>query len=340
MLLRAYEADDHASVEAGRQILNAARASDTPWLPELTTQRREMDVRYGWDQSPVRHLLAWEGGVAVGVAELELGEWDNTDHAWCYLYVHPEHRRRGHGSAMLEQLRALGREAGRAKFGVTGWDLAQTGPFARRHGLVVGAREAYRVQRPQELPAGLAERAVADTQEHAADYELQRLPGYTPADLLPDVAAITGAINDAPTEELDVEDEVFPVERITAYEQASIQSGHRFYRLLARHRSSGAYVGQTVVLVDAESPEQAHQHDTSVVAPHRGHRLGLLLKADMMRWLAEAEPAIETLDTENAESNDHMIAINEQLGYRVVGRLLDHQPRGLPRADQASSGAV
>ena len=63
-----------------------------------------------------------------------------------------------------------------------------------------------------------------------------------------------------------------------------------------------------------------HQHDTSVVRAHRGHRLGLLLKADMMRWLAEVEPQLQTIDTLNAESNDHMIGVNERLGYRVMGR--------------------
>ena len=33
----------------------------------------------------------------------------------------------------------------------------------------------------------------------------------------------------------------------------------------------------------------------------------------MMRWLAEAEPQVESIDTWNAESNDHMIAVNERL---------------------------
>ena len=55
---------------------------------------------------------------------------------------------------------------------------------------------------------------------------------------------------------------------------------------------------------------------------HRGHRLGLLLKLEMLRWLAETEPALETLDTWNAESNRHMVAVNEALGYRVLGSKL------------------
>ena len=45
----------------------------------------------------------------------------------------------------------------------------------------------------------------------------------------------------------------------------------------------------------------------------------------MLQWLAEAEPRLETVDTWNTESNDHMIAVNQQLGYRVLGRGLQFQ---------------
>ena len=50
---------------------------------------------------------------------------------------------------------------------------------------------------------------------------------------------------------------------------------------------------------------------------HRGHRLGLLLKIDMMRWLAEAEPQVEVIETWNNVDNDFMIKVNEALGYRL-----------------------
>ena len=60
-----------------------------------------------------------------------------------------------------------------------------------------------------------------------------------------------------------------------------------------------------------------------MVASHRGHLLGLLLKTDMNLWLREVQPQIAEISTWNAESNDHMIAVNEQLGYRVLGRGLE-----------------
>jgi RimJ/RimL family protein N-acetyltransferase len=92
-----------------------------------------------------------------------------------------------------------------------------------------------------------------------------------------------------------------------------------------------------VVAVDEEQPAWAEQHDTSVVRGHRGHRLGLLLKTEMLCWLAEVQPQLETIDTWNAASNDRMIAVNEALGYEVVGRLVAFQltlsaPEVRPRA--------
>ena len=106
---------------------------------------------------------------------------------------------------------------------------------------------------------------------------------------------------------------------------ASRLLGFRMYRIIARHAASGEIAGLSVVTVDGEQPTQGHQHDTSVVGKHRGHRLGQLLKADMVRWLAEAEPQLKYVDTFNAESNTHMVAVNERLGYRVMAREPQYQ---------------
>ena len=61
----------------------------------------------------------------------------------------------------------------------------------------------------------------------------------------------------------------------------------------------------------------------------------------MMRWLAEVEPQLETVDTFNAESNDHMVAVNERLGYRVMGRELPvpglHLKPAAARAERCST---
>jgi RimJ/RimL family protein N-acetyltransferase len=93
--------------------------------------------------------------------------------------------------------------------------------------------------------------------------------------------------------------------------------GSRAYRIVARHRQTGEIGGHTQLTVHPEQPEFAHQGDTAVARGHRGHRLGLLLKIDMMRWLAEVEPQLSVIETWNNVDNSFMINVNEALGYRL-----------------------
>jgi GNAT superfamily N-acetyltransferase len=241
--------------------------------------------------------------------------------------VHPEHRRRGHGRAILELMEADVLAHGRHLVGGDGWESSPGPAFLeaagyQRRSQAVNRRMFVADVALDDLRALRDEAAAA-----AAPYRLVRIAGRTPDDLLDAVVEMTMAINDAPLDDLEIEDEVYSPERIRAYEDAVVDGGHRFYRLVAQHRDSGELGGHTVVAVDTEQPANSHQHDTSVVREHRGHRLGLLLKAEMVLWLAEAEPQVEVVDTWNAESNAHMIAVNERLGYRVMGREFQYQRR-------------
>ena len=76
----------------------------------------------------------------------------------------------------------------------------------------------------------------------------------------------------------------------------------------------------SLLCVDEFAPSVAAQEDTSVVRTHRGHRLGLLMKVDMERWIAEQRPEVVATETWNATDNHHMIAVNERLGCRVVAQ--------------------
>lgn len=309
--------DDADAVRRLAAVTNAARVVDSPWLHPLTEHECWGELRWGWDGDPAVGLLASVDGVDVAAARYETSTYDNLHLAWVEVEVDPAHRRRGHGSALLERLLARARDDGRTTMGVSCWDAPGPRAFAARHGFEQRSVEVHR----RQYVDGPVDVAVPA----APDYELVRWPRRTPAADLAALANLTAAINDAPTDDLDLEDEAFPPERIAAYERAWAERGHRMYRVVARHRGTGALAGQSVVCVDGERPELAEQHDTSVVRAHRGHRLGLLLKLEVLRWLGEAEPQVREIDTWNAESNDHMIGVNEELGYRVMGRVLDLQ---------------
>ena len=320
--------DDVAGVEQYVAVANAASALDSPWEHPRTTRQISSLLRRGWD-GDAPHAFAAHGddGTAIGFLEVWTTEWDNTDLAWLWIVVHPDHRRRGVGSALMEHAFTTARELGRSKVGIDGWDNPVPAAFAARHGFSWASQAINRRQYLREVDLGQVQRMYDDAATAAHDYELVRVEGRTPDDLIERVSEMVVAINDAPLDDLELEDEVFPPERVHRYEDVQALNGNRLYRLLARHRETGELAGHTVVAVESERPTIGEQHDTSVVRAHRGHRLGLLLKAGMVLWMAEVEPQLETVDTWNAESNDHMIAVNEQLGYRPLGRGVQYQRR-------------
>jgi RimJ/RimL family protein N-acetyltransferase len=110
------------------------------------------------------------------------------------------------------------------------------------------------------------------------------------------------------------------MDRIAAYEQALVKRRQTQYAVVARHRDTGEPAGLTMCDVDEFSPSVAHQEDTSVVRKHRGHRLGLLLKLEMIDWLRHDRPEVTATETWNDVTNHHMIAVNERLGLRPVAR--------------------
>lgn len=327
LVVRPYGPDDRAAVEAVAALRTAADSVDAPWSPPVTADFWERRLRHGWDGEVPRTYLGTlpEDGSVVVVGELEASEWDNHHLAWLGVHVDPAHRRRGLGSAMLAHLQAEATALGRTSLGLDGWDSESTRGFAERHGYQQRYVEAIRRQHLPSVDLEALEPAYAEALDRAGDYELVRIAGRTPPELMDSVAAMVVAINDAPTDELDIEDEVFPPERVAAYEAAQEARGHRLYRVLARHRATGELAGHTVVGVESLRPGQAGQHDTSVLRAHRGHRLGFLLKAEMVRWLREVEPGVVHVETGNAASNDHMIEVNEQLGYELVGNVLCFQ---------------
>ena len=306
-------------------LSNAVIEVDAPWFNTWNAWALEGMLRYGFDLEPGRHFVGVQSGRVAGFGSVHTSEWDNRDFAWIELSVHPELRGSGLGSALLEHLESVGSDMGRTKYGAGAWDGSPGVPFAEGRGYPAKSREIHRRQHLDEVPLDKIEAMHAAARSAASAYELLRIDGRTPEDLLPAVAEMSAAINDAPLDDLEIEDEVFTAERTRNYETATTLRGQRLHRVIARHRDTGELAGHSVVGVYADRPWLGYQHDTSVVRKHRGHRLGLLIKSAMNLWLAESEPELKTIDTWNAESNDHMIAVNEELGYRWMGRVIAFQ---------------
>jgi len=325
MEIRRFSPDDDAELAAFVDVTNAASAVDSPWVHPLTLHAADGRLRYGWDGEVEAPFVGYADGAPVAVGTVATTDYDNLHLAWLGLKVRPESRRRGLGSEMLDALVTEVKAQSRTSIGADGWDDEVPRAFAARHGFEEKSRAINRRQHLAEVDWAVLERLHAEALTRASAYELVRQVGRTPDDELTTVAEMSAAINDAPTDDLDIEDEVISPERVRAYEDAQLARGYSLYRVLARHRETGELAGHSVVTIDGERPEIGHQHDTSVVAAHRGHRLGVLVKTEMNLWLRDDQPQLVSIDTWNAESNDHMIEVNDAIGYRIMGRELQFQ---------------
>lgn len=303
-------------------LMEAARVVDTPHQLGQTASSFTARLRHGWDGDRPLTALVRSGSRVIGVLEVTLPHWDNRHMGFIGVTVDPLARRQGLGRRLFDAGVARVREDGRTVV-LASCDHHTAGvEFAKAMGLDRAAEEVQRRQDLLTLDRARLDHEYAAAEGRAGAYELVRIPAPVPEEMLPEVVRMTAAINDAPTDDLDIEDEVFSPERIRAFEVAQRAHGRRTYRVVARERVTGVFAGHTQVGVEGERPWHSWQFDTSVLRAHRGHRLGLLLKIEMLRWLREEEPQLRTLDTWNAASNAHMIQVNEMLGYRVVSKEL------------------
>ena len=320
MPLLRVQPDDLDQVAAVAGILEAARQVDDPDAHPTLVAELASEMRYGWDLQPDEHFLYIPDGAGSPVATLaiDLPQRDNRQLLWLRLVVHPNHRRRGHGSAIMAEALRMAEEAGRSILWVEAVeDDLGARKFAERFGFSYASHDARRRQRLSEVDQDAVQRLWAEAQTAAVDYRLERLVPPVPEETLQEMIEVTAAINDAPMGQLTFEDEVFDLQRMRDVEAAREGRDDQSYRVIARHRGTGEIGGHTNVVISPHRRELGFQADTAVARQHRGRRLGLLVKIDMMGWLAEVEPQLEVIETWNNADNEFMVKVNEALGYRL-----------------------
>jgi hypothetical protein len=77
-------------------------------------------------------------------------------------------------------------------------------------------------------------------------------------------------------------------------------------------------VAQSTLAMSLEESTTVFQWGTFVHRQHRGHRLGLATKAVNLRAVQAARGDLTLLTTENGETNDYMVAINERMGFQPI----------------------
>ncbi|MDG4784140.1 GNAT family N-acetyltransferase [Micromonospora sp. WMMD961] len=329
-----FDGADRASVDEAYRIGSAARDVDLPELPPFCRQRFDALFHTPMPGTESLWALARLEGAPAGYLQLDLPQMDNTDNATVELTVHPELRRRGVGRALHEYGVRLLREHGRKR--VVGMTVSALpgGParsvagdaFAAATGAQPALSEVRRRLDVDGIDRVALRAALAEARQLAEGYRSVCWQGATPQEYLSDIAYLNGRLlMDAPMGDVQWEPEQVDAERIRGKERALDARGRRRYHLGMRHEASGRLVAWTLLDVGASADWHAFQQITIVDPDHRGHRLGLIAKAENLHHLLTHEPAVRVIDTMNAASNTYMVAINEQLGFRPAESWTDWQ---------------
>ncbi|GGU69571.1 GNAT family N-acetyltransferase [Lentzea flava] len=303
MKIKTLDLADETELRGYAEVRIAAQTADRPREPAPSPERIIESLR---ETSPgfsgIVRLVALLDGEVAGVVSAGLLERLATGS----ITVHPRHRRRGIGTALLEallpELRAAGREAleDRVAPGSAGEHWALTHGFQVTASRVVQQLTVADVDPVSwELPA-------------PAGYRVERWTGETPEHLLVSLAATRRAIHDAPDGDHAPE---WTPELVRAEEAQDRAAGVERRAVVAVEEATGHVAAFTNVRLYPEDVEHTFWQDTVVAPRHRGRGLARFVKAQLLPWLLADRPELERIETGTASANAPMIRTNEALGF-------------------------
>ncbi|MFC3494327.1 GNAT family N-acetyltransferase [Glycomyces rhizosphaerae] len=329
-------AEDPDFVEQAFAVLTAAHHADTPENPAPVERFFKTLFTHAFPGRANHWFGCVEDGALLGHTRVAFFTDENLELAMLrFGAVHPDHRDRGVGTALLDHVERFSAEHGRTTALTSAPVYWENGPardedFARlleSRGYTKALTTVNRRSPVDPLGPEREAEQYAKALAAAGDaYELRQWVGAVPDDLLDTMCRMeTMIISEIPLGEIEMEVEHVTPEKLRGREAVYAAEGRIISHTVAVERTTGEIVAWTEVGIDEGDYRDAHQAITIVDPAHRGHRLGLLLKLANLRQIRERFPHVEYIWTDNADVNAPMIAINELLKYTTVDASAEYQ---------------
>jgi mycothiol synthase len=259
------------------------------------------------------------GDYLVGVGGAAWTETGDNEHLVSVeMAVLEPYRRKGIGRELLRRVIDVADKAGRTLLiGWTNERVPAGSAFARR--LDAQAAQEGHTNRLllADVDREMVARWLAEGPSRAPGYSLISVDGPYPDDLVEAITDLHNVMNTAPRDNLDVQDHDVTVEEVREGEKGLVAAGIERWYIAARHDATGQLVGFTELFWNgADDPTSCWQGGTAVRPEHRGHALGKWLKAANIERLMNERPDVVEIRTGNADSNDAMLGINKELGFK------------------------
>lgn len=291
---------------------------DMPDDPPTPADVMIADWRNMTSEQPVaRWLLRDDDGIAAAAVAV-YNTKQNLENGFARLHVHPDKRGRGYARAIAVPMLELLESEGRTRLHT--W--VKEGEPAEQLLAALGLKKVYHERRSRLRVADLDHelmRAWSDrARDRAGDYEVQYYQSPLPDEIVEKFCQLAFIMNTAPLEDYEEEDEVLTPETWREMEQNEAEAKNQLHTLIAVHKPTGDFAGYTQIKTQDLQPEVGWQWDTGVDPAHRNKGLGRWLKADMIERIVAEYPLLEKVDTYNADSNEPMLNINIEMGFRPI----------------------
>jgi GNAT superfamily N-acetyltransferase len=283
--------------------------------------------------------LMWvivHNGAVIGRAGIDLPKENDSKVAFWLIELLRETWSRGIGSAAYELIERVARENGRSVLQAWAEHPAAPGPrlapptgfgdipddhaaqFFQHHGYTleqVERNSAFDLRAPFDT----VERLFAEAQASSTGYRVVQWFAPTPPELAEGYAWMKSRmVTDAPSAELEFDEEKWDAARIAEHDSKYTDSGRTIQITAAQHIETGELCAFNELVVGKDRTEASHQEDTLVLKEHRGHKLGTLVKcAGLLSW-RDIAPDSPRVITYNAEENRPMLDINEAIGFAPI----------------------
>lgn len=317
--LRELDLHDDADLRAFHRVRWASLQHGRPHVVPSAVEDFARTWRAGPDEDGWRKRAvgAFVGDELVSVAYTQECTDDALDTAWVGVHTHPDHQRRGHGSAVADALWPLvGVERTRLLTSAAVPD--GTAPhgyrrFAQRHGFVLGT-SATVVERSLTDP-------LPDVPAVAPGYRVESHVDGVPPRWRPGLGVLMGLVDaDAPSGDIAWDAEPVSPEHYARDVAAACAGGGHVVETIALHGDD--VVAFTRVETTADPARPAIQEGTLVLTGHRRAGLGRAVKVANLHALRAAAPGHERITSESDDANAPMRALNVALGFRPVETLL------------------
>lgn len=316
--LREFQIDDLSEQELASFVAfnNVISAEAQPRHVEMTAEEYTI---FSSSPGAVRRRFMVLDGDENPVAYLQTGYSDDGSSPNILstrLSVHPEHRRKGVGTALLAEAAQIAKEMGRPKLNAFHFDTVPAGKaFAERFGATPQLDFHSNVVKIADLDLDLLQSWVDQGPHRAPGYSVRVIEGVYPDELLEGMAHLYFILERDMPHPDNWEPREWTGELVKQLAE-HYERGSDSITAIAIHDDSGAPVGMSQLIKRRTDPTTWFVSTTMVDPEHRGLALGKWVKGAVNLAALERWPTAEWQETGNAFTNEAMLGINHAMGFR------------------------